>query len=194
MSCVTLHIPTVTASMLGYSLATFLWQQLLPNAVSCGIHALTGSWAVTIESLLSRKASLPWSPMLLPLLWGGHWPQQLQHLPLSAAWPSEALAAAVTGQDTGEAFLPNWAVLAAEEPHLLWGKGCGLDGSLQQAGSDVPGRPRLDLFRLYLLCLAQTLEWIQDLLCPHGHFSGPQHYRVWLLKQEKVRVRLCRLL
>ena len=184
MSCVTLHIPTVAASMLGYSLATFLWQQLLPNTVSCHIHALTQSWAVVVESLPSWKARLPWSLTLLPLLWGTG-----RTLASAAAasshlcyWGSRSIgscchipALGVTGQETGEAFSPNWAVLAAEQPHLLWGKGCGLDGSLQQAGFNIPGDPRLNLFRFYLLCLAQTLERIQDHLCPHGFFSGPQH-------------------
>lgn len=132
---------------------------------------------------------------------GGQWPRQLQHLPICAAWPPEALAVTATSQlwvlqsrRQEKLFLPNWAMLAAEQLHLLWGKGCGLDGSLQQAGFDVTGHPRLDLFRLYLLCLAQTLEWIQDPLCPHGLFSGPQRYHVWLLKQKKVKMRLCRLL
>lgn len=177
MSCVTLHIPTVAASTLSYSLATFLWQQLLPNAVSCNIRALTGSWAVTVESLLLRKARLPWSPTLLSLLRGAG-----RALAPAAAASSHLRCAAsrgigsrchipalgVTGQETGETFLPNWAMLAARQPRLLWGKGCGLDGSLQQAGLDVPSHPRLDLFRLYLPSLAQTLEWIQDPLCPHG--------------------------
>lgn len=31
-------------------------------------------------------------------------------------------------------ILPNWALLAAEQAELLWGKDCGLDGSLQQDG------------------------------------------------------------
>lgn len=98
-------------------------------------------------------------------------------------------ALGVTGQEAGETSFA-WAMLDAEQPHLHWGKGSGLDRSLQQAGFDDPGHPRLDFSSLYLLCFAQTLEWIQDSLCPHELFSGPQHCCVWLLKQEKLKVRL----
>lgn len=155
---VTLHIPTVWASMLSYFLAIFLWQQLLPNAVSCDIHVLTKSWAVTVKSLLSQKARLPWSPMLLHLLWGvgrATAPAAAAscHLCCLASRGTGSCyyisALGATGQETREAFLPNWAMIAAEWSHLLWRKGWGHDGSLQQAGFDVQGHSRLDLFRLF---------------------------------------------
>lgn len=122
MSCVALHIPGVATSMLGYSLATFPRQQLLPNAVSCDIRALAGSWAVTAESLPSWKARLPRVPRCCGQR-GGQWPRQLQPVPICAARPPEAPARAEPGQEQGEAFVLNWAMLTPEQPHLLWGKG-----------------------------------------------------------------------
>lgn len=153
-------------------------------------------WAVTVESLPSRKARLLWSPMLLPL------PRGARRALAPAAAASSHLcclasrgigshchipALRVTSLDTGETFLPNWAMLAAVQSHLLLGKRCGLNGSLQQVGFNVPGHPRLDLVRLYLLCLSWTLEWIQEPLCPHRLSCGPQHCHVWVLKKRKSK-------